>query len=302
MEAATERTSGPKKFTLPFAVVNGPATLDTLRPSICNAELATPFGLATFQLILPFASEITTPLIVGGATVNVPLKLVLLPAESVAVIRKLWLPSAKSGNDPEKFTAPDVPANGPDTVGANPSTCSVELVTRSVSETLQLIFPFVCDTTTWPIVGPVAAALTAAFGEAADCVDGAESELAKNAAWPAISGCNIPTLNSRRSSSGSKTIRRPRAADVSFQDPLVERRRCGDGPTTFLGHMTKSPSSVSSTASQPFARKDERRQIAGASPYHAGTTAHRVCPCESYAASNAKRMRRATLSWPKMER
>ncbi len=108
-----------------------------------------------------------------------------------------------------------------------PSICKVVVLTPVGSDTFQVILPFVCETTIWLIVGPTAAALLiGAFKAARDDVDSLASEPANSAAAAALPGWSIPTLNSRRSSSGSKTIRRPPAADVFLQDPAPGSVAC----------------------------------------------------------------------------
>ncbi len=78
--------SEPEKFT-PEAALNGPDTL-TAVPSIRSVEPATPFGLATFQLILPFACGTVIWLMVGPtpAMGKLPLTLEVLLFVSVAVM------------------------------------------------------------------------------------------------------------------------------------------------------------------------------------------------------------------------
>ncbi len=176
--------SGAEKFT-PDDDENGPEMFDTETPSICNVEEVMAFGPETFQLILPFVCETTTWLIAGPVTVNEPLLVVELLAESIAVMRKPCRPAATGPIGPEKFTPPDAPVNGPATpCDKTPSICSVELTTAFGPETFQLILPVVCETTTWLIVSCVAAASIAAtvFGAATSGVDSPASELAKSAA------------------------------------------------------------------------------------------------------------------------
>ena len=64
------------------------------------------------------------------------------------------------GSGAEKFT-PDDAAYGPLTLDAAvPSIATDELATPSESSAFQLIRPFVSDTATWPIVGPLLIAAT----------------------------------------------------------------------------------------------------------------------------------------------
>lgn len=80
--------SGAEKLTPPDDELNGPATPDTVAPSICSVEVATLFGPETFQVILPVACETTTSAMIGPDVLmlNDPVLLAVLLATSVAVI------------------------------------------------------------------------------------------------------------------------------------------------------------------------------------------------------------------------
>ena len=56
-----------------------------------------PFGETAFHVSMPFATDTATLLIVGPTRSNVPVHCVVagVPAESVALITKLWLPAAR---------------------------------------------------------------------------------------------------------------------------------------------------------------------------------------------------------------